>query len=114
MKEEIKIEEELEKQEIIEDILSRFSPLTEEEQKLVLYMALLSYFECVEGINKSKKTNDKKLWHHQKETYLLFIDILTKNEELVSAGIPDTREFLLKSLKKDYNEYLNELKKASA
>ncbi len=100
------------KEEIIEKTMSRFYPMSEEEQKILTYVLICSYIECLEGMeNTTGKT--KEHWYYQKETYDFILRLFTKPaKELTEIGVLSPREFTFRQAQKEIDELNRKVGKA--
>ena len=96
------------KEEIISKALDNFRPMTEEEQKLLTFIAITSYVECLEGMENAPNLKIKENWYKQASTYQFFISFFV---EPVIKEV-DTKEMLLKQARKEYEEMLKREVKA--
>ena len=95
------------KEEIITKTMDQFYEMSNEEQKLLLFVLITSYIECLEGIKNSKNEEEKSHWFYQKETYDFILRLFTKPpKELQKQGY-NPREFIFKQAKKDYDKLFN-------
>lgn len=95
------------KEEIISATMDQFYEMSVEEQKLLVYVLITSYIECLEGIKNSKNEEEKSHWLYQKETYDFILRLFTKPaKELEKQGY-NPRKFLFNQAKKDYDTIFN-------
>ena len=87
----------MKEEQIIEGMVDNFQPLTEQEQEIVLKGLALTYIECLNNAEKSKRKNTKRLWLIQAQTYESIINLLTENKNLLKIGFNHKR-VLLKAL----------------
>ena len=101
----------MEEEKIIEGIVGDFKPLNEKEQEIVLKGLTLTYVECLNNAEKTKRKDKKKLWLIQAETYLTFIRLLTESRALMSLGF-NHRTILLKALEQLWQERYGKVEQA--
>ena len=96
------------KEEIISKALDNFRPMTEEEQKLLTFIAITSYVECLEGMENAPNLQIKESWYKQANTYQMFLSVFV---EPVIKEV-DSKDFLLKQARKDYEKMFGKEVKA--
>ena len=96
------------REEIISKALDNFRPMTEEEQKLLTFIAITSYVECLEGMENAPNLKIKENWYKQASTYELFLSFFVK--PMVKEI--DAKEFLLKQAQREYEKMFGKEVKA--
>lgn len=92
-------------EEIITKALSKFYSMSEEEQRLLQFVLIKSYFECLEGMKNSKKgSKEHEHWYYQKETYQFILSLFTlPPKELTENGVLSPRDIIFRQAQKDYD-----------
>ena len=82
--------------------------MTEEEQKLLTFIAITSYVECLEGMENAPNLQIKESWHKQATTYQMFLSVFV--EPIVKEI--DSKDFLLNQARKEYEKMFGKEVKA--
>lgn len=95
----------------IKHLMDFFEPLTEEEQKLLLFMCLEAIeelrekLECAEkSKSKSKSKTYKAIIAIQIETYMMFTQILSHSKMLEQNGLEQVKDHIFKSVREEYRK----------
>ena len=96
------------REEIISKALDNFRPMTEEEQKLLTFIAITSYVECLEGMENAPNLRIKDGWRKQASTYQMFLSIFVEP----AVKMADTKDLLLKQARKEYEKMFGKEVKA--
>lgn len=92
-------------EEIITKTLSKFYSMSEEEQRLLQFVLIKSYLECLEGMkNNKKESKEYDHCYYQKETYQFILSMFTlPPKELTENGVLSPRDFIFREAQKDYD-----------
>lgn len=102
------------KEEIIEKTLEKFYPMTEEEQKTLLFVLITSYLECLEGMKNNKSgSKEYEHWYYQKETYDFIMRLFViPPKELTDNGVQTPRDYTFIYAKKKYEDLFGKREEA--
>lgn len=91
------------------EAMKNFAPISEEEQKMLLFLCLNSLEEFKEKyptIRKNERTR-KAFVDGQMSAYDMISHIFTKSEWQEEVGLKQDKDFIMNLAKKQYDEYLN-------
>ena len=93
----------------IKHLMEFFEPLTEEEQKLLLFMCLDAIEELREKLEYAEKDKRKSKAYKtavaiQIETYMMFIQILSHSKTLEQNGLEQVKDHIFKSVREEYRK----------
>ncbi len=97
----------------IKHLMDFFEPLTEEEQKLLLFMCLDAIEELREKLEYAEKDKRKSKAYKtavaiQIETYMMFVQILSHSKILEQTGREQLKDHLFKEMRKKYKALYEE------
>ena len=93
-------------EEIIFKTLDNFESMSVEEQKMLLFILITSYIECLDGMKNTKSgSKEYEHWYYQKETYDFIMRLFVKpSKALTDNGVPSPKEFVLREARKQFDE----------
>lgn len=95
----------------IKYLMDFFEPLTQEEQKLLLFMCLDAIEDLREKLeyaekNKRKSKTYKTTIAVQIETYLMFAELLFHSKTLEQQGMEQLKDYLFKDVRKNIKHFM--------
>lgn len=97
----------------IKTLMDFFEPLTQEEQKLLLFMCIDTIEELKEKAeraeeNKNISKTQKVIYAIQMETYMMFVQILSHSPMLEDMGLGQVKDHMFKSIREKYRKLYDE------
>ena len=97
----------------IKHLMEFFEPLTEEEQKLLLFLCLDAIEDLREKLEYAEKDKRKSKTYKavvaiQIETYLMFAEILSHSKILEQGGMEQMKDILFKEMREKYKKLYDE------